>query len=191
MFDVIKCLLHLLHPAYHVLFTDILSSPLQVGPSTADKLERACSSVPNRHFLSAPVFGPPPLAKSAGLIMAIAGQYHAKKRVSHAVCPAVVRKVMDLGSDVERAAKFKLTGNAMVLGCMELLAETMTLADQSGVGAEKVCCAVWVMNNRRLIHLRLVVVRTYSGVLPCAFLHRLRKEGKLVMANMFIGKRDG
>jgi 3-hydroxyisobutyrate dehydrogenase-like beta-hydroxyacid dehydrogenase len=70
--------------------------------------------------------------------MAIAGQYHAKKRVSHALCPAVVRKVMDLGSDVERAAKFKLTGNAMVLGCIELLAETTTLADQSGVGAEKV-----------------------------------------------------
>ncbi|KAJ9093071.1 hypothetical protein QFC21_006564 [Naganishia friedmannii] len=108
-----------------------------VGPATADKLERTCSSVPNRHFLSAPVFGPPPLAKSAGLVMAMAGQYHAKKRVSHAICPAMVRKVMDLGSDVERAAKFKLTGNAMVLGCMELLAETMTLADQSGVGAEK------------------------------------------------------
>ncbi|KAJ9105020.1 hypothetical protein QFC19_003651 [Naganishia cerealis] len=108
-----------------------------VAPATADKLERSCSAVPNRHFLSAPVFGPPPLAKSANLVMAIAGQYHAKKRVSHAICPAVVRKVMDLGSDVERAAKFKLTGNAMVLGCIELLAETTTLADQSGVGAEK------------------------------------------------------
>lgn len=110
----------------------------QVGPATADKLERTCSAKPNRHFLCAPVFGPPPFAKDAKLVMAIAGQYHAKKRVSHALCPAVVRKVMDLGSDVERAAKFKLTGNAMVLGCIELLAETTTLADQSGVGAEKV-----------------------------------------------------
>lgn len=110
----------------------------QVGPATADKLERACSAKPNRHFLCAPVFGPPPFAKDAQLVMAIAGQYSAKKRVSHALCPAVVRKVMDLGSDVERAAKFKLTGNAMVLGCIELLAETTTLADQSGVGAEKV-----------------------------------------------------
>lgn len=111
---------------------------MQIAPDTADKLERTCSAKPNRHFLCAPVFGPPPHARDAQLIMAMGGQYHAKKRVSHALCPAVVRKVMDLGSDVERAAKFKLTGNAMVLGCIELLAETTTLADQSGVGAEKV-----------------------------------------------------
>jgi hypothetical protein len=43
-------------------------------------------------------------------------------------------QVMDLGSNPERAASFKLVGNTMILGVLELLAESMTLADQSGVG---------------------------------------------------------
>lgn len=43
---------------------------------------------------------------------------------------------MDLGSNPERAASFKLVGNTMILGVLELLAESMTLADQSGVGKE-------------------------------------------------------
>lgn len=36
------------------------------------------------------------------------------------------------------AAKLKIVGNAMILGQIELLAECMTLADKSGVGAANV-----------------------------------------------------
>lgn len=43
---------------------------------------------------------------------------------------------MDLGSNPERAASFKLVGNTMILGVLELLAESMTLAEMSGVGKE-------------------------------------------------------
>lgn len=87
-----------------------------VYPDTAGKLERQCSA--NRHgaWISSPVFGPPPLAAQAGLVLAISGSYQAKKHVAHALVPAIGRKVMDLGSNVERAMAFKLVGNSMVLG---------------------------------------------------------------------------
>lgn len=75
---------------------------------------------------------------------------------------SLILQVMDLGSNPERAASFKLVGNTMILGVLELLAESMTLgssfncpprrrgrptdtfspyfcgsaADQSGVGKE-------------------------------------------------------
>jgi 3-hydroxyisobutyrate dehydrogenase-like beta-hydroxyacid dehydrogenase len=36
------------------------------------------------------------------------------------------------------APTFKLIGNSMILGCMEVLAEAQTLAEKSGIGAEAV-----------------------------------------------------
>lgn len=43
---------------------------------------------------------------------------------------------MDVGPNVERAAAFKLCGKSMILSIIEMLAESMTLADKSGVGAD-------------------------------------------------------
>jgi hypothetical protein len=62
------------------------------------------------------VFGPPPAAHSAQLLLVIAGNLHAKKHVAHTLVPAIGRKMMDFGSDVEKASKFKLIGNSMILG---------------------------------------------------------------------------
>lgn len=87
-----------------------------VYPETAGKLERLCSQKRHGAWISSPVFGPPPLAAQAGLVLAISGSYQAKKHVAHALVPAIGRKVMDLGSNVERAMAFKLVGNSMVLG---------------------------------------------------------------------------
>lgn len=46
------------------------------------------------------------------------------------------RKEIDVGANVERAASFKLCGNSMILSIIETLAESMILAEKSGVGAE-------------------------------------------------------
>lgn len=134
----------------------------QIYPSTSGQLERLAShGHPSRHFLSCPVFGPPPLAASAQLMIVMAGNIHAKRHVAHVLVPSVGRKVLDMGNDVEKAGKFKLIGNSMILGsewwgcaivggrgvakacdmmivAIELLSESMTLADRSGVGADKV-----------------------------------------------------
>ncbi|ORY26073.1 6-phosphogluconate dehydrogenase [Naematelia encephala] len=108
-----------------------------IFPATAGKLERLASSKPHRVFLSCPVFGVPRAAESADLILAISGDYFAKKHVAHALVPAIARRVMDLGSNVERAMAFKLVGNSLELGFIELLSECFTLCDQAGVGSDK------------------------------------------------------
>ena len=79
----------------------------QIYPNTAGKLERLASSRPHRVFLSCPVFGIPRAAESADLVLAMSGDYYAKKHAAHALVPAIARKVMDLGSNVERAMSFK------------------------------------------------------------------------------------
>lgn len=80
---------------------------VQIYPNTAGKLERQASSRPHRVFLSCPVFGIPRAAESADLVLAMSGDYYAKKHAAHALVPAIARKVMDLGSNVERAMSFK------------------------------------------------------------------------------------
>ncbi|OCF34094.1 hypothetical protein I316_04041 [Kwoniella heveanensis BCC8398] len=117
--------------------TTVFVDTSTIYPTTAGKLERLASSAPHRSFLSCPVFGVPKAAETADLILAISGDYFAKKHAAHALVPAIGKKVMDLGSNVERAMSFKLVGNALELGFIELLAECFTLCDQSGVGADK------------------------------------------------------
>ncbi|CAO1626497.1 unnamed protein product [Sympodiomycopsis kandeliae] len=106
-------------------------------PETTGLLERQVSSKPHRTFISAPAFGPPPMAEAGTLVFAIAGSHTAKKFISQFIVPGVGRKILDFGSNPERAASFKLIGNSFILGQIEILAETMTLAEKSGVGADR------------------------------------------------------
>ncbi|KAK1920922.1 6-phosphogluconate dehydrogenase [Papiliotrema laurentii] len=117
--------------------TTIFVDTSTIYPSTAGALERLASSKPHRVFLSCPVFGVPRAAESADLILAISGDYFAKKHAAHALVPAIGKKVMDLGANVERAMAFKLVGNSLELGFIELLSECFTLCDQAGVGSDK------------------------------------------------------
>lgn len=66
----------------------------------------------------------------------LSGDTFAKQHVTPFLVPAMGRKVIDVGSNVERAAAFKLCGNSLILSIVETLAESMTLADKTGVGAE-------------------------------------------------------
>ncbi|KIM88935.1 hypothetical protein PILCRDRAFT_245320 [Piloderma croceum F 1598] len=68
----------------------------------------------------------------------MSGDYRSKKEVAYLLVPAVGRKVYDLGGNLEKAPTFKLIGNSMILGCMEVVAEAQTLAEKSGIGAEAV-----------------------------------------------------
>lgn len=99
----------------------------------------------------APVFGAPPVAEAAQLIVVMAGDYRSKKEVAHLMVPAMGRKVIDLGGNLEKgplkasknvatmvlilgaAPTFKLIGNSLILGSLEILAEGFTLAEKSGI----------------------------------------------------------
>ncbi|KAI0919997.1 hypothetical protein AcW1_002889 [Taiwanofungus camphoratus] len=106
-----------------------------VYPALAGELDTLISSVPNAHFLSGPVFGPPAAADAAQLICVLAGNYASKQTVAHLLVPGIGRKAMDLGANVEKAATFKLIGNSMILGSLEILAEAFTLSEKAGIGA--------------------------------------------------------
>ncbi|CAO1622366.1 unnamed protein product [Jaminaea pallidilutea] len=116
----------------HVVWVDTST----LYPTTTGELERRISAIPHHSFLSAPVFGPPPMAETAKLVFALAGPHSAKKQVAPFLVPAMGRKIMDFGANPERAASFKLIGNAMILSTIEVLSETMTLAEKTGVGAD-------------------------------------------------------
>ncbi|KAL8287133.1 hypothetical protein RQP46_003585 [Phenoliferia psychrophenolica] len=107
-----------------------------IYPTLAGDLERAATKIPHTYYLQCPVFGPPPVAQSAKLVWVISGDHFAKKRILPYLSPAMGRKHIDVGSNVERAASFKLSGNFLILGIMENLAEALTLANKTGVGAD-------------------------------------------------------
>jgi len=108
-----------------------------IYPKLAGELDTLMTG---RHtfFITAPVFGAPPAAQAAQLIIAMSGEVRAKREVAHIFVPAVGRKVIDLGNNVERGPTMKLIGNSLILGTVELISEALTLASKSEVGAENI-----------------------------------------------------
>lgn len=107
-------------------------------PALAGDLDRLLSSFPHTRFITSPIFGPPPAADKATLVVAMSGDYRSKKEVAFLLVPAVGRKVIDLGENVEKASTLKLIGNGNLAAALELLAETLTLGEKSGIGQQTV-----------------------------------------------------
>ncbi|KAJ7879289.1 NAD-P-binding protein [Mycena olivaceomarginata] len=107
-------------------------------PTLAGELEMLISSAPHCRLITCPVFGTPPVAEAAQLIVVMSGDHQSKKEVAPMFVPAVGRKIIDLGESLEKAPTFKLIGNSMVLGTLEILAESYTLAEKAGVAASDV-----------------------------------------------------
>ena len=72
--------------------------------------------MPQTFFVAAPVFGAPAAADKAQLVVCLAGESRSKKEVAYLLVPAIGRKVIDLGGNVEKAAAFKLIGNSFIAG---------------------------------------------------------------------------
>lgn len=105
-------------------------------PALAGDLDRLLSSFPHTRFITSPIFGPPPAADKATLVIAMSGDYRSKKEVAFLLVPTVGRKVLDLGENVEKASTLKLIGNGNLAAALELLAETLTLGEKSGIGQQ-------------------------------------------------------
>jgi 3-hydroxyisobutyrate dehydrogenase-like beta-hydroxyacid dehydrogenase len=67
-------------------------------------VDRLLSQIAHVHLVTCPVSGLPPLADKAELLMAVSGNYRARKEVSHLLVPAMARKVVDLGENPEKGA---------------------------------------------------------------------------------------
>ncbi|KAG2120613.1 NAD(P)-binding protein [Suillus discolor] len=101
-----------------------------ISASDFRDLDRLLSSYPHTHFVTSPIFGPPPGADKATLVIAMSGDYRSKKEVAFLLVPAV--------GPQEKAPTLKLIGNGMIMGMNELLAETLTLGEKSGIGQQTV-----------------------------------------------------
>lgn len=69
------------------------------------ELDNLISTIPHTHLVMAPVFGAPPVAEAAQLIVVMAGDYRSKKEIAHLFIPAVGRKVIDLGGNLEKGMR--------------------------------------------------------------------------------------
>ena len=66
------------------------------------ELDNLISSVPHARFITCPVFGAPAAAAKGLLIVVMSGDYRSKKEVAYHLVPAVARKIIDLGGNVEK-----------------------------------------------------------------------------------------
>ncbi|KAJ7762325.1 NAD-P-binding protein [Mycena maculata] len=121
-------------PARSKIFVEMST----IYPSLAGELDTLITSVPHCRLITSPVFGVPTVAAAAQLVIVMSGDYRTKKEIAYILVPAVGRKVIDLGGNLEKAPTFKLIGNSMILGTLEILAEAYTLAEKSGIASEEV-----------------------------------------------------
>ncbi|KAI0544060.1 NAD binding domain of 6-phosphogluconate dehydrogenase-domain-containing protein [Xylaria curta] len=83
-------------------------------------------------FCSCPVFGPPVAAKNASLLVALTGPEEARNVLREYIVPVIGRAVIDCGEDASQGALLKILGNNCILGTIELLSESFTLAEKTG-----------------------------------------------------------
>ncbi|KAJ9605147.1 hypothetical protein H2200_010537 [Cladophialophora chaetospira] len=83
-------------------------------------------------FMSCPVFGPPAAAKSAGLLIVLSGKENSRSKVQSYIVPTLGKAVIDCGEDTSKGALLKILGNNCILGTIELLSESFTLAEKTG-----------------------------------------------------------
>ncbi|THV01426.1 NAD-P-binding protein [Dendrothele bispora CBS 962.96] len=113
-------------------------SKIFVETSTVGEIDGSLSKIPHTHFITSPVFGTPAVADKAQLVIVMSGDYRSKKEVAYLLVPSVGRKVIDLGENVEKAPTFKLIGNSMILGAIEVFGEAYTLGEKAGIEADRV-----------------------------------------------------
>lgn len=103
-------------------------------PTTSTALQSEASSK-GAFFLSCPVFGPPAAAKSAGLLVVVSGNSTARETVKPYLVPTIGKAILDCGDDSSKGALMKILGNNCILGTIELLSESFTLAEKTGFDA--------------------------------------------------------
>ena len=83
------------------------------------------------------VFGPPALAESGQLICVLSGPSSAIKKVIPYTKGVIGRDIIDFSDEQPgKATLLKVIGNSFVFNMVETLAQGLTVAETSGLGAE-------------------------------------------------------
>ncbi|CAO3668722.1 unnamed protein product [Umbelopsis vinacea] len=96
-------------------------------------------------YLATPIFGLPPRAKAAELIIIKAGDHKLRAIIDTYLIPAMGNRSIELGEDVGEALNMKLTGNMMLLSFSQVMAEGLTLAAATGLGQDKAVSFIELM----------------------------------------------
>ncbi|KAJ8084540.1 hypothetical protein PM082_003313 [Marasmius tenuissimus] len=119
-------------PSKHKIFIESST----IFPTLAGELDTLISGIPHTNLLTCPVFGTPAVAEQAQLLIILGGEYRSKKEAAYLLVPAIGRKAIDLGENLEKGPTFKLIGNSMILGTLEVLSEAYTLGEKAGINSE-------------------------------------------------------
>ena len=91
-------------------------------------------------FVACPVFGAPPMADTGQLICVLAGRKEAVERVKPFCSGVMGRANIDLSQiseDPGRASILKVLGNSMIFQVVNSIAESMVVAEKSGLGTDE------------------------------------------------------
>lgn len=102
-----------------------------VSPETTRKLA-ALHAERGASLIAAPVFGRPTAAAAAMLFILCAGDAAARAKVMP-LLETMGQRVFPLGDDPTAASIVKLSGNFMIMGLIEAMAEAATLCEKYGV----------------------------------------------------------
>lgn len=102
-----------------------------VSPETTRKLA-ALHAERGAGFIAAPVFGRPTAAAAAMLFILVAGAPAAREQIMP-LLETMGQRVFPLGDDPVAASIVKLSGNFMIMGVIEAMAEAATLCEKYGV----------------------------------------------------------
>lgn len=91
-------------------------------------------------FVACPVFGAPPMADAGQLVCVLAGRKEAVERVKPFCSGVMGRANIDLSQGSEdpgRASILKVLGNSMIFQLVNSVAESMVVAEKSGLGTDE------------------------------------------------------
>jgi len=106
-----------------------------IGVAAARELAQRHAAA-RRHFVSAPVFGRPPVAAEGKLRLAVAGPKALVERC-RPLFEQMSQNIFVIGEQAEQANLVKLAGNVAVAAMAETLAEVFTLVGKSGIDPAK------------------------------------------------------
>ncbi|KAI8889628.1 NAD(P)-binding protein [Backusella circina FSU 941] len=123
----------------HIKPDTVIVDHSTLTPSTATEIHQNVQKV-GAHYLSAPVMGPPEMARTGNLIVLLSGaSREARDKVLPLMIPVIGKKTVDLGTEeVENALRLKLCGNFFVAGIVEMISEGMQLGEKTGLGQENI-----------------------------------------------------
>ncbi|KAI0805165.1 NAD binding domain of 6-phosphogluconate dehydrogenase-domain-containing protein [Xylaria sp. FL0064] len=113
----------------------IIVDTTTVHPNTTKEIS-AKLKAHGAHFAATPVFGATPVAEQGKLLVAYAGPDNVYEAIAPYLKGVIAREVLRVGKEPEKAMLLKTTGNFMMAGLMEIIAEAHVFAEKTGLGAD-------------------------------------------------------